>query len=174
MTGFRRGTEAWYYQEAEPDTATAFAVHNARPVNQRWDQSFRYIIAEAATPTGEPIWYTEILHVDGPPMDGTFERALFGVVIDPQRVEDCDARHRNLPEALRSALIEAGFRNFSAFRRGGHVMYYGECYPRLRVALASLAATGLLSEWLEGLRGVVTRITEDGNPIVAREMFHQD
>jgi L-rhamnose mutarotase len=36
MTGFRRGTDVWYYIECEPDRDTAFARHEAIPVVAEW------------------------------------------------------------------------------------------------------------------------------------------
>ena len=31
MSGFRRGTDVWYYVEADPDRTTAFDVHGPKP-----------------------------------------------------------------------------------------------------------------------------------------------
>src|SRR5829696_7774725 len=46
FTGFRRGTDVWYYAECHPDAATAFGIHGPKPHNQRWNHYFRDVIAE--------------------------------------------------------------------------------------------------------------------------------
>ena len=38
FSGFRRGTDVWYYAECEPDAKTAFGVHGPKPANQRWNR----------------------------------------------------------------------------------------------------------------------------------------
>ena len=53
MSGFRRGTDVWYYVEAEPDAKTAFAVQGPKPANQRWNRYFRDVIAQITTPSGK-------------------------------------------------------------------------------------------------------------------------
>ena len=42
---------------------------------------------------------------------------------------DYDAIHANPWPDMMAAIAEAGFRNYSGFRRGAHVAYYGEYYP---------------------------------------------
>src|SRR2546425_7709668 len=105
MTGFRRGTDVWYYQEAYPDSATVFGIHNAKAVNRRWDHDFRDVIAEQSTPAGTAIWYNEIFHLDGARNTGPSERGLFGIVINPDRGPECDSLHAAVPSDLQHALV---------------------------------------------------------------------
>ena len=46
VLGFRRGTDVWWYAEAEPDRDTAFARVGKGVVNKRWGHQFRDVIAE--------------------------------------------------------------------------------------------------------------------------------
>ena len=41
MTGFRRGTDVWYYAEAEPDRATVFAMHGPKAANAALEPRLR-------------------------------------------------------------------------------------------------------------------------------------
>ena len=54
FSGFRRGTDVWYYTEADGDVADAFAVHGPKPANQRWNRYFRDVIAQITDDSGEP------------------------------------------------------------------------------------------------------------------------
>ena len=81
MSGFRRGTDVWYYVEAEPDARTAFALLGPKSANQRWGHYFRDVIAEIATPEGELLWYDEVFHAGGEPLPGPMSRGLLSLVI---------------------------------------------------------------------------------------------
>ena len=48
MTGFRRGTDVWYYAECHPDAKSAFKKFGASKANAKWNDFFRPIIAELA------------------------------------------------------------------------------------------------------------------------------
>ena len=65
-TGFRRGTDVWFYAEAEPDRRTAFGAIGASAANQRWGHEFRDVIAEIEAPGGGLIWFDEVFHTDAP------------------------------------------------------------------------------------------------------------
>ena len=113
FSGFRRGTDVWYFTEGDPDPVTAFAVHGPKPANQRWNRYFRDVIAQITDDAGELLWYDEVFHSDGPPLDGPFERALFGLVIDPERSDDYEALHANAWPDLIEAIEASGFRNYT-------------------------------------------------------------
>ena len=174
-SGFRRGTDVWYYGECEPDQAVAFARQGATDVNRRWAHWFRDIIAEITTPDGSPIRYQEVFHSDGPRLDGPFERGCFSLVIDPERAEDYDALHADPWPEMVAALADSGYRNYSGFRRGAHVVYYGEYYPDMATVVARIGATEVNARWGKAFEGVITTITDaDGNLYTAREIHHND
>jgi len=174
MTGFRRGTDVWYYAECQPDAKTAFAKVGASKANATWNESFRTIIAELTQADGERIWFEEIFHANGGGL-GPFERGLFALVVHPDRLAEYDRRHAEpWPEMMR-ALDEAGFHNYTGFRRGLQVVYYGEFHPDMATAVGAIGATDTNRRWNISFQGIITTITDaSGNLLTAREIFHQD
>ena len=72
-------------------------------------------------------------------------------------------------------MAEAGYRDYTGFRRGAHVVYVGRFHPDLRTALGRLEATGVAARWGAALSGVVgTTAAADGRRITATEVYHQD
>ncbi len=174
FSGFRRGTDVWYFVEAE-DVKAAFAAHGPKPANQRWNRYFRDVIAQITDDSGELLWYDEVFHSDGPPLDGPYERSLFGLVIDPERAADYEALHADPWPDLMEAIEASGFRNYTGFRRGAHVVYYGEFYPDMATVFGKMGATEVNARWGQAFEGIITKITdEDGNLITADEIYHQD
>lgn len=175
MSGFRRGTDVWYFLEADPNIKTAFAVHGPKPANQRWNHYFRDVIAQITDDSGELLWYDEVFHADGPALDGSFQRALFGLVIDSERAADYEALHADPWRDLMEAIEASGFRNYTGFRRGAHVIYYGEFYPDMAKVFGKMATYEVNARWGAAFAGIITTITDaDGNLITADEIFHQD
>jgi L-rhamnose mutarotase len=174
MSGFRRGTDVWYYVEAEPDARTAFAIHGPKPANQRWNHYFRDVIAEIATPDGELFWYDEVFHAGGDPLPGPMSRGFLTLVIDPERAADYDAIHADPWPDMMAAIHDAGFRNYTGFRRGAHVAYYGEYYPDMDTVFGRIGGTDVNRRWGEAFEGIITTITDaNGSLITADEIFHQ-
>ena len=175
MSGFRRGTDVWYFLEADPDVKTAFAVHGPKPANARWNNYFRDVIAQITDDSGELLWYDEVFHADGPALDGSFRRGLFGLVIDSERVADYEALHADPWPDLMKAIEASGFRNYTGFRRGAHVVYYGEFYPDMASVFGKVATYEVNARWGAAFDGIITTITDaDRNLITADEIFHQD
>jgi L-rhamnose mutarotase len=175
MSGFRRGTDVWYYVEAEPDVRTAFAVHGPKQANQRWNRYFRDVIAEITGPDGDLLWYTEVFHAGGGPLPGPMRRGFFSLVVDPERAAEYDSMHADPWPDLLTAIRDAGFRNYSGFRRGAHVVYYGEFYPDMATAFARIGRTVVNARWGRAFEGIITTLTDaEGSLITADEVFHQD
>ena len=175
MSGFRRGTDVWYFLEADPDVKAAFAVHGPKPANARWNHYFRDVIAQITDDSGGLLYYDEVFHADGPALDGSFQRALFGLVIDPDRADDYEALHADPWPDLMEAIEASGFRNYTGFRRGAHVVYYGEFYPDMATVSGKMATYEVNARWGAAFEGIITTITHaDGNLITADEIFHQD
>ena len=174
LSGFRRGTDVWYYAECHPDAKTAFAKLAATKADARWNDSFRPIIAELTDLNAERIWLEEVFHSDGGGA-GPFERGLFALVVHPGRIAEYDARHAHPWPDMMKALHESGFHNYSGFRRGSQVVYYGEFHPDLATAARTIGATDVNQRWNVSFEGIITTITdESGDLITAREVFHQD
>ncbi len=175
MSGFRRGTDVWYYLEGEPDVAAAFAVHGPKPANQRWNQYFRDVIAQISDDSGGLLYYDQVFRSDGPQLEGPFERAMFGLVIDPDRAAEYEALHADPWPDLMEAIVASGFRNYNGFRRGAHVVYYGEFYPNMATVFGRMGSYEVNARWGAAFEGIITKIVdENGALITADEVFHQD
>ena len=175
FTGFRRGTDVWYYGECHPDVATAFGVHGPKPANARWNHFLRDVIAEIADGDGNLLRYDQIFHADGPPLGGPMTRGCFSLVIDPDRAADYDGLHAKPWPDMIAAIAESGFRNYGGFRRGPHVVYYGEFYPDMPTVFGRIGVTDVNRRWGEAFAGIITRITgKDGNLLLADEIYHND
>lgn len=174
LSAFRRGTDVWQYAECDPDGATAFAKLGATSVNAKWDDSLRPIVAERVAADGERVWFQEIFHANGGGT-GPFERGLFTLVVHPDRIAEYDERHAHpWPEMMR-ALDDAGFHNYTGFRRGAHVVYYGEFYPDMARVVAAIGATEVNRRWNVSFEGIITTITDaTGTLVTGREVFHLD
>jgi L-rhamnose mutarotase len=174
MSGFRRGTDVWYYAECHPDAKAAFAKLGASGANAKWNDSLRPIIAELTDPGGERIWFREIFHANGGAA-GPSERGAFVLVVHPERIADYDERHAHPWPEMMKALDDAGFHNYTGFRRGSQVIYYGEFHPDMATAVRRIGATDVNERWNVSFEGIITTITDAaGNLITAREVFHQD
>lgn len=176
FSGFRRGTDVWYYAECEPDAATAFGVHGPKPANQRWNRYFRDVIAQITTDSGELIRLDEVFHTnEGPKLDGPMTRGFLTLVIDPERSDEYEALHANPWPDMIDAIAKAGFRNYSGFRRGAQVVYYGEYHPDMATVFGRMAQFEVNDRWGKAFEGIITKITnDDGSLITANEIYHQD
>ena len=175
VTGFRRGTDVWWYAEAEPDRETAFSRAGKGTVNQRWGHQFRDIIAEIQAPEGGQMWYEEIFHTDAPAPDGPWERSCFSLVIDPHKGSVYDGLHADPWPEMLEAIAEAGYRDYSGFRRGAHVIYVGRYYPDFQTVIDRVNATDVAARWGAALDGVITTFTDaDGHNVRVAEIYHQD
>jgi L-rhamnose mutarotase len=133
------------------------------------------VIAQITDDAGELLWYDEVFHSDGPALDGPFERGLFGLVIDIERADEYEALHANAWPDMLAAIEASGFRNYTGFRRGAHVVYYGEFYPDMETVFTKMAAHEVNDRWGAAFEGIITTIIDkDGNLITADEIYHQD
>jgi len=175
VTGFRRGTDVWWYAACEPDRNTAFWAYARGQAGRRWGKQFRDVIAEVEAPGGGLIWYDEIFHTDAPEPDGQWERGFFSLVIDPRAATLYDNLHANPWAEMLEAIAEAGYRDYTGFRRGAHVVYFGRYYPDFQTVIDRINATDVAARWGEALEGVITAFTgPDGRNFTASEIYHQD
>jgi L-rhamnose mutarotase len=174
ISGFRRGTDVWWYAEAEPDRDTAFSRTGKGVVNQRWGHRFRDVIAEIEAPGGGLMWYDEIFHTDAPAPEGPFERGCFSLVIDPHQAERYDQLHAEPWPEMLAAIAQAGYRDYTGFRRGPQVVYVGKYYPDFDTVIARINRTDVAARWGAALDGVITTFTDAvGRNITAAEIYHQ-
>lgn len=174
LTLFRRGTDAWAYAECEPDANTALAAYLADPSIAGWHGSLATVVADMTGQDGRLLTYDEVFHADGGGT-GPFERGMFGLVVAPERIAEYDGRHADPWSEMMAALDASGFHNYSGFRRASHVVYYGEFYPDMATAVATIGATAVNRRWSESFAGIITTLTdEQGQLIMPREVLHLD
>ena len=175
VTGFRRGTDVWWYARCEPDRKTAFSRYAKGPANKRWGKQFRDVIAEVEAPGGGLIWYDEVFHTDAPTPDGPWERGLFSLVIDPRTAVLYDNLHADPWPEMLEAIAEAGYRDYTGFRRGPHVVYFGRYYPDFQTVIDRINATDVAARWGAALKDAITTFTDAaGRNFTAAEIYHQD
>lgn len=180
VTDFRRGTDVWRYMEADADAASI--ASGAGPLDRlRASEAHRRLLASLADVMAPSAgheggdFYREIFHSDGPALKGPFKRGMFVLVVHPDRIAEYDERHANPWPDMMQALADSGFRNYSGFRSGLLVAYYGEFYPDMRTATDTIGATDVNRRWGESFNGIITTITdEDGRLFTADEVFHVD
>ena len=176
MTGFRRGTDVWYYAEAEPDARTAFATHGPKPANQRWNQLFRDDHRRDRRRRTASRCSTRSCSTRDGGRRRAHERGLLTLVMIPDRIDDYEELHADPWPDLIEAIAASGYRNYSGFRRGNHVVYYGEYYPDMATVFGRMGEHGRQRALGQGVRGhhhdhhrprTATLITAD-------EVYHQD
>ena len=175
VTGFRRGTDVWWYAECEPDRKAAFQAYAKGQANRRWGKQLRDVIAEVEAPRGGLIWYDEIFHTDAPAPDGPWELGCFSLVIDPRAATYYDKLHADPWPEMLQAIAEAGYRDYAGFRRGAHVVYFGRYYPDFDTVIARINGTDVAARWGATLQDVITNFSDaDGRNFTAAEIYHQD
>ena len=101
--------------------------------------------------------------------------ALFSLVIDPERAADYDLLHAQPWPEMLEAIADAGYRNYTGFRRGAHVVYVGDYYPDFDTVIERINATDVAARWGAALEDVITTFTdENGRNFKATESYHQD
>ena len=175
VTVFRRGTDAWRYALAEPDRQTAYQRYLDRPAARARRHELRGVLAELEAPNGGLIWFDEVFHTDAPRPDGPWQRGLFTMVIDTQRAGIYDGLHADPWPEMIEAIAEAGYRDYTGFRRGAHVVYYGRYYPDFETVIERINATDVATRWGQALADAITILVDDeGRNLTAREIYHVD
>ena len=175
VTVFRRGTDAWRYALAEPDRETAYRRYLEQPAARSRRRQLRGVLAELEAPEGGLLWYDEVFHTDAPDPGGPCQRGLFSLVIDTDHVELYERLHADPWPEMLEAIAEAGYRDYSGFRRGASVVYYGRYHPDFQTVIDRINATDVAARWGEALSDAITTFTDaEGRNVTAREVYHVD
>jgi L-rhamnose mutarotase len=103
------------------------------------------------------------------------ERICYTFDLIPGMEAEYERRHARVWPELESALKEAGFSNYSLFRRGTEVIAYAECEPTVEEALARLADYEVNERWSVYIRSIMTRsVDEEGRFFTVPEIWHLD
>ena len=142
MSGFRRGTDVWYYVEARARRedrvrgpraqARQPALEPLLPRRHRPDHRRRRrpALVRRGLPLGRPPARRPI-------------RTRASSAWSSTRSGPTNTR-RSTPTPwpdMMAAIEESGFRNYTGFRRGAHVVYYGEFYPDMETVFATMGPT---------------------------------
>lgn len=103
------------------------------------------------------------------------ERLCHTFEIRPGTEDEYKRRHDEIWPELVAAMREAGFRNYSLFRRGTQVIAYAECYPDVATANAKITATEPDQRWSKWFEDIIVALTdENGDLFQLEEVWHQD
>ncbi len=175
VTGFRRGTDVWWYAECEPDRNSVFRAYARGSANRHWGKQFRDVIAEVEAPGGGLMWYDEVFHTDAPEPDGPWEWGCFSLVIDPRAAVHYDKLHAEPWPEMLQAIADAGYRDYTGFRRGAHVVYVGRYYPDFQTVIDRIDATEVAARWGAAFKETITTfVDEKGSNYTADLIYHQD
>jgi L-rhamnose mutarotase len=175
ITGFRRGTDVWFQGEFLGDPQAVVDARDSLPAHRRWWRKARDTVVDAGGPEAIS-HYSEVFHTNaGPRVEGPMTRGMLSLVIDPDRAADYDAMHAAPWPELMDALAASGFRQYSGYRRGPHVVYYGEFYPDMRTAFGRMAEHEVDARWGAAFEGIITTIRgSDGWLLTARQICHME
>jgi L-rhamnose mutarotase len=103
------------------------------------------------------------------------ERLCFTFELRPGTEAEYKKRHDEIWPELVDAIKEAGFENYSLFRRGTQVVGYVECEPDAASAFAALGPNEANARWSKWFEDVIVSLTdEDGELYRLEEVWHLD
>ena len=98
---------------------------------------------------------------------------VFGIA--PGSEEEYVRRHVEIWPEMVEAMKEAGFANYSLFRRGTDVIGYCECHPDVETCFERFAALGVGERWAAWMEGMVVNLTDaNGQLYRYEEDWHLD
>ncbi|MEM3191813.1 MAG: L-rhamnose mutarotase [Candidatus Micrarchaeaceae archaeon] len=100
-------------------------------------------------------------------------RYAFHLLINENKLDEYDDRHKNVWEDLKSAIKRAGVKNYSIFRDGKHVFGYWECED-LEYTLKTLTSSPINSKWQTFMSDIILTPTEKRMSGGMKEVFHLD
>jgi len=103
------------------------------------------------------------------------ERLCFTFEIRPGTEGEYKKRHDEIWPELVEAIKDAGFSNYSLFRRGTQIVAYAECEPDAATAFAKLGPTEVNARWAKWFEDVIVSLTdENGELYRLEEVWHLD
>ncbi len=103
------------------------------------------------------------------------ERLCFTFEIKPGTEAEYDKRHAEIWPELVEAIKEAGFANYSHFRRGTEIIAYVECQPDVATSLAAVGPSDVSARWNDWFEDVIVSVTDEhGQLRRVEEVWHLD
>lgn len=101
------------------------------------------------------------------------ERLCFFIHLNEGKEAEYEQRHDELWPDMHAALLDAGFTNYSLFRRGTLVVAYAECTPDASSVLTAIGASEVNRRWAESFADIIMSMADDsGELLVADELWH--
>ena len=89
------------------------------------------------------------------------ERLCFTFEIRPGTEAEYKKRHDEIWPDLVDAIKDAGFANYTLFRRGTQIIGYVECHPDVRTAFAKLGPSEVNARWSKWFEDVIVSLTDE-------------
>jgi L-rhamnose mutarotase len=103
------------------------------------------------------------------------ERLCFTFEIRPGTEDEYKRRHDEIWPELVDAIKDAGFANYSLFRRGTQIVAYVECHPDVETAFAKLGPMDVNARWSKWFEDIIVSLTdENGELYRVEEVWHLD
>lgn len=103
------------------------------------------------------------------------ERICFTFEIFEGKEDEYKRRHDEIWPELVTAIKDAGFSNYSLFRKGTQIIAYAEVEPDAATAFAALAPNEANARWSEWFTDVIVSLTdENGDLRMHQEVWHLD
>jgi L-rhamnose mutarotase len=98
------------------------------------------------------------------------QRTAFVLRVKPDRIDDYVEAHRNVWPEMRTALRDAGIRNYTIFRHGNEMFGYFEA-DDLAAAGAFMAAQDVNARWQDAMAELLDERVPDAGPRPLEEVF---
>jgi len=101
------------------------------------------------------------------------ERGCFTYDIIEGSQDEYKKRHDEIWPEMLEALTEAGFSNYTLFRRGTQIVTYGEFHPNLETALSKLRTSEVFAKWDKWFGDILVNFSdENGELKTFTEVWH--
>lgn len=103
------------------------------------------------------------------------ERVCFTFEIRPGTETEYKKRHDEIWPELVDAIKDAGFSNYSLFRRGTTIVGYAECHPDVATAFGKLGPQEANVRWSKWFEDVIVSLTDESGELYRlEEVWHLD
>lgn len=103
------------------------------------------------------------------------QRLCFTFDIYEGKEAEYKKRHDEIWPELVAAIKEAGFRNYSLFRRGTQIVGYCEFEVNMEKSFAKLGEHEANARWAKWFEDIIVNLTDNsGNLMVMQEVWHLD
>jgi L-rhamnose mutarotase len=93
------------------------------------------------------------------------ERLCHGFRIVPGTEAEYVRRHVEIWPEMVEAMKEAGFTNYSLFRRGTEVIAYCECHPDVETSFARFTELGVGERWGASMKDIVLDLVDENGQL---------